>query len=78
MLKKVDGKFDVILLPRSKLPLHVTVGLEHSQWTGGLELWLEPEFCVGGGVGHIDAQAAILTENDECGATQGLGHGRRG
>lgn len=70
VLKEVDGELEVLCLPDHR-PLLAVLGTQHGQGACGLELGLQPEFGTGTGIGHVNTQAPILAENDECGATKG-------
>ena len=70
MLKVVDGKLELPRLPHSPdLPPPPSPRSEKHQWTGRLEVGLEPVLCVGVGIGNVDTEAAIFTQDDQSGTT---------
>ena len=77
MLKVINGELEAFLLPGHQLTFAVRAWPEHCQRAGGLELGLEPVLGAGGGVGHVDTQAAIFTQDDQGGATKSLQVGER-
>ena len=69
MLKVVDGKLELFRLSHTLHLLSPSPCPEQDQGAGRLELWLKPILSVGVGVGHVDAEATVLTENDQSCAT---------
>ena len=70
MFKVVNGKLELPRLSHSPdLPPPPSPRSEEHQWTGWLEVWLEPVLCVGVGIGNVDTKAAIFTKDDQSGTT---------
>ena len=70
VLKVVNGELELPCLPHSPdLPPPPSPRSEEHQWTGRLEVGLKPVLCVGVGIGNVDTEAAIFTQDDQSGTT---------
>ena len=64
MLKEIDGKLRFVAASADPARSPFAPPLEQDERTGGFELWLHPELCVGVVIGNVDTQTSVFAEDD--------------